>query len=276
MNDYIVSAQWLKENLENDNLIVIDARFSLQEPNLGKKQYESQHIPGAHYLDLNADLSSIAQKHGGRHPLPDISQLTAKLSTIGVTSEPASLIVVYDNSRLAFASRFWWLMRFLGHERVVLLDGGFDGWKARGYDVTSAIPKPTPGNFVAHPNYDWIVDIEAVKKRKDLSGVLLVDSRVRERYLGEIEPIDPIAGHIPGAVNYPWQGVTDAQSYIQPVEYQQNRWENLEDAEEIIVYCGSGVTACVNLLSLAIAGIDNTKLYAGSWSDWCSYLRDEG
>ncbi len=274
MSNYIISAQWLKEHLEDDNLVVIDSRFSLQEPNLGRKQYEEAHIPGAYYFDLNADLSSTPQKHGGRHPLPDISQLTAKLSSIGVKSDPASLIVVYDNSRFAFASRVWWLIRFLGHEKVVLLDGGFDGWKAQGYRVTSAIPKAASGNFVPHPNYDWIVDREVVKNRKDLPGVLLVDSRVRERYLGNIEPIDPIAGHIPGAVNYPWQDVTDDQGYIQPLEYHQNRWQHCQNSEEVIVYCGSGVTACVNLLSLAIAGINNTKLYAGSWSDWCSYLNN--
>ena len=274
MSNYIISAQWLKEHLEDDNLVVIDSRFSLQEPNLGRKQYEDEHIPGAYYFDLNADLSSSPQKHGGRHPLPDISQLTAKLSSIGVKSEPASLIVVYDNSRFAFASRVWWLMRFLGHERVVLLDGGFDGWKAQGYAVTSTVSKASSGNFVANPNYDWIVDREVVKNRKDSPGVLLVDSRVRERYLGNIEPIDPIAGHIPGAVNYPWQDVTDDQGYIQPLEYHQNRWQNSQNSEEVIVYCGSGVTACVNLLSLAIAGINNTKLYPGSWSDWCSYLNN--
>ncbi|MDJ0536246.1 MAG: sulfurtransferase [Xenococcaceae cyanobacterium MO_207.B15] len=275
MNNYIVSAEWLKEHLEDADLIVIDSRFSLQDPSLGRKQYEEQHIPGAYYFDLNTDLSSTPQKHGGRHPLPNISEFVTKLSAIGVQSDNPSLIVAYDNSRLAFASRFWWLMRFLGHEGVVLLDGGFDAWKQKGYPVTSVLPVASSGNFVPNPNYDWIVDIEAVKERKDLPGVVLVDSRARERYLGEIEPIDPIAGHIPGAINYPWQEVTDAKGNIQPVEYQQNRWKNLENSEEIIVYCGSGVTACVNLLSLTIAGIDTTKLYAGSWSDWCSYQKDE-
>ena len=291
MNDYIVSAEWLKEHLEDADLILIDCCFSLQEPHRGRKQYEEQHIPGAYYFDLNADLSSTPQKHGGRHPLPNISELAAKLSAIGVQSDNPSLIVAYDNSRFAFASRFWWLMRFLGHEGVVLLDGGFDAWKEKGYAVTSALPIASSGNFVPNPNYDWIVDIEAVKtaigngspssaslavkNRKDLPGVVLIDSRVRERYLGEIEPIDPIAGHIPGAINYPWQEVTDGNGYIQPFEYQQNRWKNLEKAEEVIVYCGSGVTACVNLLSLAIAGIKTTKLYAGSWSDWCSYQNDD-
>ena len=274
MNDYIVSAEWLKEHLEDADLILIDCCFSLQEPDRGRKQYEEQHIPGAYYFDLNADLSSTPQKHGGRHPLPNISELATKLSAIAVQSDNPSLIVAYDNSRLAFASRFWWLMRFLGHERVVLLDGGVDAWKEKGYAVTSDIPVATSGNFIPNPDYDWIVDIEAVKQRKDLPEVVLVDSRVRERYLGEIEPIDPIAGHIPGAINYPWQEVTDGNGYIQAFEYQHNRWKKVKNAEQVIVYCGSGVTACVNLLSLAIAGIKTTKLYAGSWSDWCSYEND--
>ncbi len=274
MKEYIVSAEWLKEHLEDTDLIAIDARFSLQDTNLGRKQYQEQHIPGAYYFDLNTDLSSIPQKHGGRHPLPNILEFGAKLSAIGVNSNPASQIVVYDNSRFAFAARFWWLLRFLGHEKVVLLDGGFDGWKKKGYPLTSAVPIPASGNFLPNPNYDLIIDREALKQRKNLPEVVLVDSRVKERYLGEIEPIDPIAGHIPGAINYPWQEVTHSNGYIQPGQYQQNRWEKLHNKNEIIVYCGSGVTACVNLLSLAIAGIDNTKLYAGSWSDWCSYQND--
>lgn len=267
LDRYIVTAEWLKAHLSDANLIVIDCRFSLQEPNLGRKQYEAQHIRGAYYFDLNTDLSSIPQQQGGRHPLPGISELATKLSAIGVTSDPPSLIVAYDDSHFAFAARFWWLMRFLGHERVVLLDGGFTAWQQKGYSLTSDLPIATVGNFVPQPNYDWVVDRQTVKK--NLSEVVLVDSRARERYLGEVEPIDPIAGHIPGAVNYPWQEVTDTQGYIKPLEYQQARWQSCQNAENIIVYCGSGVTACVNLLSLAIAGIDRTKLYAGSWSDWC-------
>ena len=273
-DNYYVNCQWLAENLNHPQVVIVDCRFQLASPTWGYDQYCLAHIPGAYYLDLNADLSSIPQSHGGRHPLPNISEFGDKLSTIGVNSDPTSLIVVYDDSRFAFAARCWWLLRFLGHERVVLLDGGFDSWKKKGYPLTSDLPIAASGNFVPKPNYDLIIDIEAVKQRKDLPEVVLVDSRVRERYLGEIEPIDPIAGHIPGAINYPWQEVTDSNGYIQPGEYQQNRWKKLQNKDEIIVYCGSGVTACVNLLSLAMAGINNTKLYVGSWSDWCSYKID--
>ena len=157
------------------------------------------------------------------------------------------------------------------HDRVVVLDGGFAGWEAAGYPLTQAVPPPKAGAFVPRLQPDQVVNIEQVKAHKDLPGVVLVDSREAERYRGEREPIDPIAGHIPGAVNYPWQTVTNADGYVHSAEAQRERWRDLESAQEILVYCGSGVTACVNLLSLELAGIQTGKLYAGSWSDWCSY-----
>ncbi|MBI4785064.1 MAG: sulfurtransferase [Oscillatoriophycideae cyanobacterium NC_groundwater_1537_Pr4_S-0.65um_50_18] len=271
---FFVSTSWLHQNLQASNGVVIDCRFSLSDPNLGRQQYEISHIPGAHYFDLNQDLSGLVGSQGGRHPLPDLTQLAAKLASAGVSSEAdrSSWVVVYDDSRFAYAARLWWLLRYMGFDRVAVLDGGWGGWLAAGYPVTNQIPVAQPQTFVPQIQSDWVVDIEAVKRRKNLPGVALVDSREGERYRGEREPIDPIAGHIPGAVNYPWQEVTDAQGYLQPLAQQQQRWSALRPAEEILVYCGSGVTACVNLLSLAIAGIPTGKLYAGSWSDWCSRL----
>ncbi|MEG4444775.1 sulfurtransferase [Microcoleus sp. AT9_B5] len=269
-NTLIVSPEWLATNTDNPQLVIIDCRFSLADPELGQKQYQESHIPGAFYLDLNRDLASSAGKHGGRHPLPNIEELADKLSAIGINS-PETLVVAYDDSRLAFAARLWWLLRYMGHSKVALLDGGFSGWKAAGYPVTNTLPDPRDGNFIARLQPDLAVDIDAVKERKDLPGKVLVDSRESERYEGLREPIDPIAGHIPGAVNYPWQGVTDETGKVRSTSEQKQRWTELEKAEEIIVYCGSGVTACVNLLSLEIAGIPDAKLYVGSWSDWCSY-----
>ena len=269
-NTLIVSPEWLATNTENPEVVIIDCRFSLADPELGQKQYQESHIPGAFYLDLNRDLASSVGKHGGRHPLPNIGELADKLSAIGINSAE-TLVVAYDDSRLAFAARLWWLLRYMGHSKVALLDGGFSGWKAGGYPVTNILPEPREGNFVAHLQQDLAVDIEAVKERKDLPGTVLVDSRESERYEGLREPIDPIAGHIPGAVNYPWQEVTDKTGKVRSTSEQKQRWTELEKAEEIIVYCGSGVTACVNLLSLEIAGIPDAKLYVGSWSDWCSY-----
>ena len=265
----IVSPEWLAAHLNDSNLIVIDCRFSLADPELGQKQYQTNHIPGSFYLDLNRDLSSPVSKHGGRHPLPNITELAAKLSAIGVTKE--TLIVAYDDSRFAFAARLWWLIRYMGSDRVAILDGGFSAWQSAGYPLSDLPPTPQPGNFEPQLKPEYLVDIEVVKARKDQPGVVLIDSRENERYAGLREPIDPVAGHIPSAVNYPWQDVTGEGGKVRSLLEQQQRWEQVKSADEVIVYCGSGVTACVNLLSLEIAGISNAKLYAGSWSDWCSY-----
>lgn len=270
-SNFIVSAQWLSEHLGDSDIAIADCRFSLAEPELGYQQYQAGHIPGAHYLHLNRDLSSPVQQHGGRHPLPNPDQFAEKLASIGVTSQK-TLVVAYDDSRFAFASRLWWLLRYLGHDRVAILDGGWGGWQAAGYPVTQAVKTVEPGNFTPQLRPEMVVDIDTVKAGKDLPEVALVDSRSPDRYLGKVEPIDPIAGHIPGAVNYFWQQVTNPEAKAKPAEEQRQRWAKIETAKEIMVYCGSGVTACVNLLSLEIAGIPGAKLYAGSWSDWCSYL----
>jgi thiosulfate/3-mercaptopyruvate sulfurtransferase len=275
----VVSVQWLHEHLDDPQIAIADCRFALMQPDLGRQQYQDGHIPGAYYLDLNLDLSAPVGKHGGRHPLPDPELLAPKLSAMGINSSPPdgsapTLVIAYDDSRFAFASRLWWLLSYLGHECVAVLDGGFKAWSDAGYAIAKELPKPRSGLFIPRPNPAQIVDINDVKARKDLPGVVLIDSREAERYRGEREPIDPIAGHIPGAVNYPWQEASDPQGYL-PKD-RQARWTSLgldrsNQSHEAIVYCGSGVTACVNLLSLRIAGI-NAKLYPGSWSDWCSYL----
>ncbi|MDJ0555384.1 MAG: sulfurtransferase [Microcoleaceae cyanobacterium MO_207.B10] len=267
----LVSLQWLAENLHDSNLIIIDCRFSLTDPELGKKQYLQGHIPGAFYLDLNRDLSSPVAKHGGRHPLPNIQEVAHKLEMMGVKFQE-TLIVAYDDSRFAFSSRLWWLLEYMGHQKTALLDGGFSQWEKQ-YPVTKELPNPKSGFFEPQIQPEIMVDIDTVKVKKDLPGIVLVDSRDSDRYLGKNEPIDPIAGHIPGAVNYPWKQVTDENS-LAKVDEQIKRWEEVKNAEEVIVYCGSGVTACVNLWSLKMAGINTGKLYAGSWSDWCSYLVD--
>ena len=158
---------------------------------------------------MNQDLSSPVGKHGGRHPLPNPNDLANKLAAIGVNFQK-TLVVAYDDSRFAFASRLWWLLRYLGHEQVAVLDGGFTGWQQAGYPITDVIPQPQIGTFIPQVQTELVVDIEAVKSRKDLPHVVLVDSRESDRYRGEREPIDKIAGHIPGAVNYPWQEVTDS------------------------------------------------------------------
>ena len=264
----VVSAEWLYEHLDDPQVAIADCRFSLTDSELGRQQYQTGHIPGAYYLDLNRDLSSPVSQHGGRHPLPNPTLLADKLSAMGVNSQ--TLVVAYDDSRFAFAARLWWLLRYLGHNKVAVLDGGFKGWAAR-YPVTAATPPCDHSSFFPQLQQNLVVDIAFVKTRIESEEVVLVDSRESDRYTGEREPFDRIAGHIKGAVNYPWQEVSDPQGYLHSVAWQRCRWDKLEQAEEIIVYCGSGVTACVNLLSLKMAGVDTGKLYSGSWSDWCSY-----
>ncbi len=268
-NRHVVSSAWLHTHLYDPQLVILDCRYSLMNQELGFNQYQESHIEGAYFLDLNRDLSSPIQKHGGRHPLPDINQLAAKLSQIGVTSGE-TMIVAYDDSRFGFAARLWWLLRYMGHEYVAVLDGGFAGWQAQNYETSSTVPSVRVGKFIPNIQTEFVVDIETVKSRKDLPEVVLIDSREGDRYRGEREPIDPIAGHIEGAVNYPWVEVTNEQGFV--IDNQGDRWQEVKNAQEAIVYCGSGVTACVNLLSLKLAGIETGKLYAGSWSDWCSYL----
>jgi thiosulfate/3-mercaptopyruvate sulfurtransferase len=267
----VVSSQWLAQNLDNPSVVIVDCRFQLSDPQWGYQQYYQSHIPGAYYLDLNRDLSREVELHGGRHPLPDVDLLAQKFAKMGIITNKM-LVVVYDDSRFAFATRLWWLLRYLGHQSVVLLDGGWQQWQQQGYSVDNKIPAPVDGSFIPQIQTGWTVDIETVKARKDLPDVILVDSRDPDRFAGKIEPIDPIAGSIPGAVNSFWKEVSDEQGYLLPLQRQQKLWSSHEAASEIIVYCGSGVTACVNLFSLELAGLKNTKLYPGGWSDWCSYL----
>jgi thiosulfate/3-mercaptopyruvate sulfurtransferase len=266
----VVSSQWLFEHLNDSQVVIVDCRFSLADSQLGKKQYQESHIAGSYYLDLNQDLSSPVGEHGGRHPLPNTDDLADKLAKMGVNYQK-TLVVAYDDSRLAFASRLWWLLRYLGHEQVAVLDGGFAGWQKSGYPVSEIIPPSQVGKFIRQIQAHKVVDYTYVKNRQDRPDVVVVDARESDRYRGEREPIDKIAGHIPGAVNYPWTEVTDTNGFLLSQSEQQQRWQELDTDKEILVYCGSGVTACVNLLSLEIAGISKGKLYAGSWSDWISH-----
>ena len=267
----LVTSFWLAENLHHSQIKIIDCRFQLGQPDRGFEQYQQGHIPGAYYLDLDRDLSSAIAQHGGRHPLPDPERLAEKLSMIGINSGE-TWVIIYDDSRFAFSSRLWWLLRYLGHSKVSILQGGWSDWQINHHPISQEIPSAVSGHFIAQPQSDWIVDIETVKAKQGDALSILVDSRERDRYRGEREPIDPIAGHIPGAICLPWLDVTDEKGYCLPVEAQRERWADYQNPEEKIVYCGSGVTACVNLFSLAIAGLPPAKLYPGGWSDWCSYL----
>ncbi len=265
----IVSADWLRLHLDDPHIVILDCRFSLMEPDAGIHQYETNHIPGAYYLHLNQDLAGPVQAHGGRHPLPDLDIFSSKLRQMGINDD--TWVVCYDSARLSYASRAWWLLRYLGHDRTLLLNGGWQAWTGMRYPMSKDHPPERSAlQFTPRVQSHWTVDIHQVKAGIGRPGTVLVDSRETVRYRGDREPIDPVAGHIPGALSYPWQQVTDERGFI-TIERQTDRWTAIQDMPEIIVYCGSGVTACVNLLSLSLVGIE-AKLYVGSWSDWCTYL----
>ena len=251
------------------NAVVFDCRFSLADPQEGRRLYDQGHIPGAAYLDLNLDLAAAPGEHGGRHPLPEPAAFAATLARFGVG--PETEVVAYDDSRLAFAARLWWLMRALGYRPPRLLNGGYTAYRAAGGNPEISPPQFEPLDVIPVASFHGYVDIDGLRDAQ-ASGALLVDSREPRRYAGLEEPIDPVAGHIPGAINRPWQGVTGADSRVLDTVALQTHWGEALDAGRLVVYCGSGVTACVNLFSLALLGREDATLYAGSWSDWCSYL----
>lgn len=263
----IITANELKNN--HQQKVIFDCRFRLDNERYGIEQYRIGHIPGAYYLDLNKDLSSQVQTHGGRHPLPDLETFAQTLRNAGVNQH--SSIVLYDDSRMAYASRAWWLMRHIGLKDIQLLDGGFKAWVDTGSALDRREPPRKAGNLKIQLRADETLSYADLNTPG--ASYTLIDSREKKRFLGEEEPIDPIAGHIPGALNYPWQEITNDQGFLNTGNFHQERWQSLAQQKNLVVYCGSGVTACVNLLSLEMAGIE-AKLYPGSWSDWCSYQQN--
>ena len=259
----LITPAALADRLDDPNVLIIDCRFDLMQPDWGYQQYQTSHIPGAFYLDLNRDLSGPVTAHSGRHPLPDVSTFTATLNRMGLTA--TKQVVVYDQGRLPFAARLWWLLRYLGHTRIDLLAGGWDAYVQGGYPVSHACPTPGTGTFIPSIRNQYIASREEVIAASNNPDVLLVDAREPRRYRGEWEPLDPVAGHIPGAVNLPWTELVPPQPY-------QERWQALNTPPRpVICYCGSGVTACVNLLTLEWAGYPPGRLYVGGWSEWCRF-----
>jgi thiosulfate/3-mercaptopyruvate sulfurtransferase len=263
----LVSATWLLENLGNPHLRVVDTRFWLGTPKAGFEAYQAGHIKGAVFLDLETDLSDPKRQDGsgGRHPLPDPSTLAAKLSSLGIGSE--HLIVAYDDPSTGqgfYAAHLWWLLRYLGHDQVQVLDGGLPAWTGRLETGVATYPNSL---FTPHLRPEMLVSAKDVAAR-DSTKTILIDARAPERFRGEVEPLDKKAGHIPNAINLPWATALE-HGFWKSSDIQRQRFD-LENTEEIILYCGSGVSACVNALSLEIAGVQGAKLYAGSWSDWVS------
>ena len=268
----IVSSDWLEKHLHHPNIVIIDCRFRLTDAAWGGTQYKLNHIPGAFYLDLEHDLSSPIQSHGGRHPLPNPGILAQKFASIGITSGK-TMVIAYDDSGSAFAARLWWLMRYLGHKKVAVLDGGLKEWKRKKYRLTNGVSSSKPGSFCPQIQSEKVANIDQIRNYQNIANFIIIDSRESDRYEGKREPIDPIAGHIPSAVNFPWVNVINSEGKFHSIEKQGEIWSTLPDGDELIFYCGSGVTACVNLLSLELVRTGkNKRLYPGGWSDWCSYL----
>lgn len=262
----VVSVEWLHDHLSDPNLVIVDCRYALGNPDQGRLSYEASHIPGAIYLDLGHDLSGEKTQHGGRHPLPSVDEMAALFSRCGI--DQSVTVVVYDELDITHAARLWWMLRYLGHENVAVLDGGFSAWQKAAYPVTAEITPPAPKEFVPNVQAHMLVTIDDVLSRH--SDTVLIDSRAGERFRGEVETIDSKAGHIPGAVNFFFKENLDQNGLLRSSAELQDRFMAIDKAPEVIVYCGSGVTACVNLLALEKAGRKDAKLYLGSWSDYCS------
>lgn len=266
----LISFEELKQLQEQrENMVIIDVRYQLNDPEAGRRAYLTSHIPGAVYLDLKEDLSGEVKKHGGSHPLPNRHTLAERLGNLGIDEH--TKVVIYGESNDMFAARCLWLFQYLGHEMATILDGGWSAWVKEGNEVTAEIPSYQVKTFELQPAKNDTVDIDEVKvKLKDNSAVL-IDSRARSRYLGDTEPLYEKAGHIPGAKNYFWKDVLDEEGNWKSIEELNHHFAALSKEDEIIVSCGSGVSACPNVLALKQAGFKNVKLYPGSFSDWISY-----
>ncbi len=273
---YLISVNRLKNRLNNslNNTVIIDARFELTKPDAGRKAYLKDHIPGAVYMDLEKDLSGKKEKHGGNHPLPDLDMLVNKLSNIGIDHE--TTVVVYDQRNEMYASRAWWLLHYLGHDKVYILEGGYQRWKEEGNPTTDAIPELYAKEFEAKLRQNQTVEMKEVKDKLAKQTAVVIDSRSKERYLGDVEPLYARAGHIPGATNYFWKDVLSKVDGKWKDKHElEQQFAGLSKDDEIIVSCGSGISACPNILALKSLGFTNVKLYPGSFSDWISYDENE-
>ncbi len=259
----------LARRLDESGIRIIDVRFYLEQPARGRSEFNAAHIPGARYLHLDDDLSSpVIPGQTGRHPLPDPEQFAALLRRAGVSQD--TLVVVYDDGPGLFAARLWWLLRWLGHEKVKVLDGGFRSWLEAELPTTQETPRPLDeGDFVARPDNSKLIDADEIQRRLADPSLQLLDVRAPARFSGETEPMDPVAGHIPGAANLPCAANVGGDGSWLTGEQLRKRFEPWAKADtELISYCGSGVTACHTVLAAVEAGLPEPRLYAGSWSHW--------
>ncbi len=263
-----ISPEALIARLDAPELRLVDVRFSLADPDAGRRAYEHGHLPGAVFLDLERDLSGPLGPHGGRHPLPEPQQLAEALGAAGIGAD--AWVVAYDDADGMVAGRLWWLLRWLGHERVQVLEGGVQAWQATGGPWGTTRERPAPTEFVPRPRAGMMVDRDWLLEHGRDPGVVVVDARAPERYRGEVEPIDPRGGHIPGAINLPYAGNLEAGRF-RSLEELADRFRSPAGADTVVLYCGSGVSAAHDLMVLEACGVRGARLYPGSWSDWVSF-----
>lgn len=266
----LISAKILHRHLDNPAWVVVDCRFRLDNPQAGRAMYNELHIPGAVYADLDRDLSGPPTPDEGRHPLPDLRVFRAKLGNWGINQ--GVQVVCYDDWGGVLAARLWWMLRYLGHESVAVLDGGWPTWLAHGYPTSNEEVRTWPTTFEGEPNSKMLAELSEVATLSAIgSGSRLIDARDAKRYRGEFEPIDAQAGHIPGARNYHFGQNLTTNATMQPANELRQRWQSFlgrQSPSEIIMYCGSGVSACHNLLAMQHVGLEGARLFIPSWSGW--------
>ncbi len=265
----IIEVDTLARQVDTPNWRVMDCRFDLMNKGAGLQEYREGHIPHALYVHLEDDLSGQPTPQTGRHPLPEAGILADKFAGWGIGTD--TQLVVYDGQSGALASRLWWLSRWLGHERVAVLNGGFAAWQAAGLPVDKATPEYKPADFHASVNNSLWVSTDTLQQQLASAEALLIDARDEARFRGEVEPLDKVAGHIPGSVNSPFEWNLDANGKFLTPEKLQARFSQIvtnATGKKIIHSCGSGVTACHNILAMEIIGLSGSLLYPGSWSEW--------
>jgi thiosulfate/3-mercaptopyruvate sulfurtransferase len=267
--DAVTLSSRLAHHAGDGNLAIFDCRFDLANTRWGAAEFAAAHLPGAQYLDLDRDLAGPVTPESGRHPLPDPQAFARRLGELGVHA--STQIVAYDQGNGAYAARLWWLARWIGLTSVAVLDGGIAAWRAAGLPLESAVLVPRPRSLEARVNANAWVSTDEVDSLRERQGTLIVDARGAERFAGRNETLDPVAGHVPGARNLPFLGNLGPDGKFLPADALRRRWSVVlgsMPAESVVSMCGSGVTACHNLLALEHAGFPGARLYAGSWSEW--------
>ena len=271
MHTTLIAPAAVVPHLADENWVIVDCRFDLSDPPRGEQWYLEAHIPGARYAHLDRDLSGDKRGDNGRHPLPDAEQMRERFGRWGIA--PGKQVVVYDADSGMHASRLWWMLRFMGHDSVALLDGGFARWTREGLPVRGGREEWRAATFIGAPREAWRLSASSVMAALNDRARVLVDARAGERFRGESEPLDKKAGHIPGARNFFFQqNLEPDKTFKSPAELHR-LWTALLDGtspSDVVMYCGSGVTACHNLLALELAGLPGARLYPGSWSEWSS------